>query len=53
MKHSKEAVEKMRNDNIKELKDKFEKREADLIRTLDALQVKYCKSNNFVNFISN
>lgn len=50
MKHSKEVVEKLRNDNLKDLNDKFEKREADLIRTLDALQVKYCASSYFVYF---
>jgi hypothetical protein len=51
MKHSKEAVEKLRNDNLKELNEKFGNREADLIRTLDSLQVKYCESNEFANFL--
>ena len=43
LKHSKESVENARNENLKSLTDKYEKRETQLATGIEALQARYCK----------
>ena len=40
-KHSKESVESSRNEDVKHLQAKFEKRESQLIAGVEALQARY------------
>lgn len=42
LKNSKNSIENSRNESIKELNDKYEKREADLAQAIESLQSKYC-----------
>ena len=42
-KHSKVTVETSRDDSLKELNEKYNKREAQLVMGIEALQARYCK----------
>lgn len=56
LRHSKETVEVTRVDNLKDLKQKYENREAELAEGIEALQVRYSKLSVFgllADYISN
>ena len=41
-KHAKESVENSRNESVKQLAEKYEKRESQLASGIEALQARYC-----------